>query len=100
MKRKSTQKTTSISALTARTQLGLIMRRATDQGERFLVGRRGQPTIVIMSVADYTDAMAPAPDWLQTAWKEAEASGADKLTAREINREVTAHRKAKRQRPA
>lgn len=100
MKRKSTPKTTSISALTARTQLGLIMRRAKDQGERFLVGRRGQPTIVIMSVADYTDAMAPAPDWLKTAWKEAEAGGADKLTSREINREITAHRKAKRQRSA
>ncbi len=100
MKRKSSQKTTLISALTARTQLGQIMQRATERGERFLVGRRGQPTVVIMSVADYADAMTPTPDWIETAWKEAEASGANKLTAKEIDREIRAYRKEKRQRSA
>jgi len=100
MKRKTIQKTTVISALTARTQLGQIMQRATDQRERFLVGRRGQPTVIIMSIQDYTDAISPSPDWLETAWKEAQESGADKLTSREIDNEVSAHRKAKRRRPA
>ncbi|MHB1673459.1 MAG: type II toxin-antitoxin system Phd/YefM family antitoxin [Acidobacteriaceae bacterium] len=100
MKRKSKQKTTPISALTARTQLGQIMRRATERRERFLVGRRGQPAVVIMSVEDYADAMAPAPGWLEAAWREAEAGGTDTLTAREIDREVRTHRQAKRQRSA
>ena len=62
MKRKLKQKATAISALTARTQLGQIMRRATERRERFLVGRRGQPALVVMSVEDYADAIAPA-DW-------------------------------------
>jgi prevent-host-death family protein len=100
MKRKPKQKTTVISALTARTQLGQIMQRATERRERFLVGRRGQPAVVIMSVEDYSDAMAPAPGWLEVAWKEAETSGTDTLTAREIDHEVRAYRQAKRRRSA
>ncbi len=100
MKRKPTQKTTTISALTARTQLGQIMQRASEGKERFVVGRRGQPTVVIMSVEDYSDVVATAPDWLEAAWKESEATGGDKLTAKEIDREVRAYRKAKRRRLA
>jgi prevent-host-death family protein len=100
MKRKSQQKTTPISALTARTQLGQIMQRATERRERFLVGRRGQPAVVIMSVEDYADAMAPAPGWLEAVWREAEANGTDALTTREIDREVRAYRQAKRRQSA
>jgi prevent-host-death family protein len=55
MKRKSTQKTTAVTALTARTQLGQIMQRAAQKRERFLVGRRGQPIVMIMSIEDYVD---------------------------------------------
>jgi prevent-host-death family protein len=100
MKQKTKQKTTPISALTARTQLGQIMQRATERRERFLVGRRGQPAVIIMSVEDYVDAMAPAPGWLEAAWREAEAGGTDALTTREIDREVKAYRQTKRQRSA
>jgi prevent-host-death family protein len=100
MNRKPKQKTTSISALTARTQLGQIMQRATERRERFLVGRRGQPAVVIMSVEDYADAIAPAPGWLESAWREAKTNGADALTAREIDREVRAYRQAKRRQSA
>jgi prevent-host-death family protein len=100
MKRKSTQKTTAVTALTARTQLGQIMQRAAQKRERFLVGRRGQPIVMIMSIEDYVDSMSPAPDWLENAWKKAELMGADKLTAREIDREVRALRKEKREKSA
>lgn len=97
---KAKQRTTAISALTARTQLGQIMQRATERRERFLVGRRGQPAVVIMSVEDYADAMAPAPGWLEAAWREADAAKTDALTTREIDREVKAYRQAKRPRSA
>jgi hypothetical protein len=33
-----------VSALTARTQFGQIMKRATQKNERFVVGRRGEPS--------------------------------------------------------
>ena len=48
-----------ISALTARTQLGQILKRAAEKDERFLVDRRGQPSVVIMSIKDYIKNIAP-----------------------------------------
>ena len=44
-----------ISAITARSQFGQIMRRASQKNERFLVDRRGEPAVIIMSVKDYID---------------------------------------------
>jgi prevent-host-death family protein len=43
----------AISAVTARTQFGQIMRRASQKNERFLVDRRGQPAVIIMSIKDW-----------------------------------------------
>ena len=55
--------TNIISALTARTQFGQTMSRAATRNERFVVDRRGEPAVVIMSVNDYVDNFAPEPDW-------------------------------------
>jgi hypothetical protein len=63
------------------------MQRATERRERFLVGRRGQPAVVIMSVEDYADAIAPAPDWLETAWKEGGANRTGTLKSGPIGRQ-------------
>jgi prevent-host-death family protein len=52
--------TNVVSALTARTQFGQITKRATQKNERFVVGRRGAPSVVIMSVHDYMKTFAPA----------------------------------------
>jgi prevent-host-death family protein len=54
-----------VSALTARTQFGQIMKRASQRNERFVVDLRGQPIVVIMSITDYIDTVAPTPDWLK-----------------------------------
>jgi prevent-host-death family protein len=74
-----------ISALTARTQLGQILKRVKTRNERFIIGRRGQPQAVVMSIDDYIDTIAPAPDWLKSAWAESKKNGTDKLTMREID---------------
>ena len=42
-----------IPALTARTQFGQILKRAGQNKERFVVERRGEPGVVIMSVEEY-----------------------------------------------
>jgi prevent-host-death family protein len=83
MKKKTVPRT--ISALTARAQLGQIMTRASEDNERFLVKRHGEPTVIIMSIRDYVDTIAPAPDWLKKSWSEAKRRGLDKLSLREIN---------------
>jgi prevent-host-death family protein len=77
-----------VSALTARTQLGQILRRVKSNKERFLIGRNGEPQAIIMSIEDYVDTVAPAPDWLKSAWAESKKNGTDKLTMRDIDREI------------
>jgi prevent-host-death family protein len=83
-----------VSALTARTQLGQILKRVKTKNERFIIGRRGQPQAVVMSIEDYVDTVAPAPDWLKSAWAESKKNGTDKLTMREIDREIAEVRSA------
>ena len=73
-----------ISALTARTQLGQILRRATKNNERFVVDRRGEPSVIIMSIKDYVDTIAPAPKWLADIQAASKRRGTDKLTMRQI----------------
>jgi len=82
-----------VSALTARTQFGQILRRASRNHERFIVDRRGDPQVVIMGLKDYIDTIAPAPEWLREIWAESKRKGTDKLTMREIDAEIAAFRK-------
>jgi prevent-host-death family protein len=80
--------TNIVSALTARTQFGQIMKRATQKNERFVVDRRGEPSVIIMSVKDYVDTIAPSPKWLKRIQLESKRKGFDKLEMRDINRLV------------
>ena len=66
---------------------------ATKNNERFIVDRRGEPAVVIMSVQDFIRTTAPPPDWLQKAWTGAKRRGLDTLTRAEIDAEITAHRR-------
>jgi prevent-host-death family protein len=43
-----------VDAHLARTQFGQIMDRAVESNERFVVERRGEPAVVILSVQDFT----------------------------------------------
>ena len=81
-----------IDAHVARTQLGQIMDLATKNNERFIVDRRGEPAIVIMSVQDFIRTAAPPPDWLAQAWSSAKRRGLDTMPLDEINAEIDAHR--------
>jgi prevent-host-death family protein len=85
-----------VSALTARTQLGQIIRRSSRNNERFVVERRGTPSIVIMSVRDYIDTLAPTPDWLKQIGTESRRKGLDKLSMQRINAEIRAARRERR----
>ena len=85
-----------VDAHLARTQFGQIMDRAVENNERFVVERRGEPAVVIMSVQDFIRTAAPPPDWLTKAWSAAKKRGLDKLTANDINAEISSHRREKR----
>lgn len=82
-----------IDAHLARTQLGQIMDLAVRDNARFIVDRRGEPAVVIMSVEDFVRTAAPPPDWLAKAWAGAKRRGLDRLTPDEIEAEIDAHRR-------
>ncbi len=88
--------TKKISALTARTQFGQIMNRAIERRERFLVDRRGAPAVIIMSVDDYLQTIAPEDIALKNIRDEAKRTGLDKLTMEDVDAEIAAYRREKR----
>jgi prevent-host-death family protein len=85
-----------VSALTARTQFGQIMKRAKEKRDRFVVGRRGEPQVVIMGVKDFIDTIAPEPEFLRLIGEEAKRKGKNKLTMRQIDAEIRAARRERR----
>ena len=85
-----------IDAHLARTQFGQIMDLAVKNNERFIVDRRGEPAVVIMSVQDFIRTAAPPPDWLQKAWAGAKRRGLDTLPLEDIDAEIDAHRREKK----
>ena len=85
--------TNVVSALTARSQFGQIIKRATQKNERFVVGRRGEPSVVIMSIKDFIDTLAPAPRWLKDVQAASKRRRTDKLSMRQINTVVAESRR-------
>ena len=85
-----------VSALTARTQLGQILRRATKNNERFVVDRRGEPSVIIMSIKDYVDTIAPAPKWLKDIQAASKRRGTSKLSMTQIDAAIAKVRRPER----
>jgi hypothetical protein len=82
-----------VDAHFARTQFGQIMELAVRNNDRFVVDRRGEPAVVILSVQDFIRRVAPPPDWLEKAWAGAKRRGLERLTPEEIDDEIAAHRR-------
>ena len=89
-----------VSALTARTQFGQILRRASQDSARFIVGRRGEPLAVIMGIQDFIETIAPEPEVLTLIGEASKRKGTNKLTMRDIDAEIAAVRRAKRKQDA
>ena len=74
-----------VSALTARTQFGQILKRVKNNNERFVIDRRGEPQAIIMSLSDYIDTIAPEPGWLKRVREASKRRGTNALTMRDID---------------
>jgi prevent-host-death family protein len=85
-----------IPALTARTQLGQILRRVRQNQERFVVDKRGEPQAVIMSVEEYLRNFARKPGALARIQREAKSKKLNLLPLREINLEIKRYRRQHR----
>ena len=66
---------------------------AIKNNERFIIDRRGEPAVVIMSGQDFIRAVAPASGWLEKAWTGAKQRGLDKLVSVDIDGEIGAYRR-------
>ena len=96
MKKATAILTNVVSALTARTQFGQIMRRAAAKNERFLVDRRGEPAVIIMSVSDYMETFAPEPDWLSDIRANSKRNSTNNLPMARINNMIAEVRQVTR----
>jgi hypothetical protein len=67
-----------------------------------LVDRRGQPSVIIMSIKDYIKNIAPTPPAYQVIRQDAKNKGTSLLSLREIDREIAAVRRqqAKKSKPS
>lgn len=82
-----------VTALTARTQLGQILRRVRNGKEKFVVEKRGEPQAIILNIEEYVRLFGRKVQSVEAIRREAKAKGSDRLSLREINREIKAARR-------
>jgi prevent-host-death family protein len=87
-----------VSALTARTGFGKLLRRVEDEHRSLVIEKRGTPKAVLLSIRDYVRLAAPEPEVLRLLGEESKRKGTDKLTSRDIDQEIKAARAARRKR--
>jgi prevent-host-death family protein len=83
-----------VPALTARTQLGQILKRVRQNNERFVVDKRGEPQAVIMSVEEYLKNFGRPPRVLERIRVAAREKGP--ISMRTINLEIKRYRRDRR----
>ncbi len=59
----------AIPAYIARTQLGSLLRQVTQKRARFVITRKGKPTAVLLSAADFDDILEELDPELQKSLK-------------------------------
>lgn len=87
-----------VTALTARTQLGQILRRVRKDKEKFVVQKRGEPQAVIICVEEYLRLFNRPVSEFEAIRREAKTKGLDRLTMRDINREIKRYRRTRKSR--
>jgi prevent-host-death family protein len=84
-----------VSALTARSHFGELLRRVEDQRGSLLIEKRGKAKAVLLSIRDYVRLAAPEPEMLRLIGEDSQRRGTDKLTPRQIDAIIKATRNAK-----
>jgi len=87
-----------VSALHARANFGKILEDVEGKGRSLVIEKRGTPKAVLLSLRDYVRLAAPEPEILKIIGEEAKRKGTDKLTSRQIDREIKAARAQRKKR--
>jgi prevent-host-death family protein len=85
-----------VSALHARSNFGKLLRRVSEERKSLVIEKRGTPQAVLLSIRDYIRLAAPEPEVLRLIGEESVRKGTDKLTSRQIDREIAAARRARK----
>lgn len=81
-----------VSALSARSNFGKLLRRVDDERRSLVIEKRGIPRAVLLSIRDYVKLAAPEPEVLRIVGEESKRNGTSKLTSRQIDRIIKAAR--------
>jgi prevent-host-death family protein len=92
---KAKPSTRLINALAARTHFGEIMEEVERNQVRFVVSRRGRPTMIMLSVRDYLRNIVKKSELLADIQLEAQTAGMETITDDDIDQEIKAYRQAK-----
>jgi prevent-host-death family protein len=80
-----------VTALTARTQLGQILRRVRKDKEKFVIEKRGEAQAIVICVEEYLRLFDQPVREFEAIRRE--AKGLDQLTLRDTNREIKRYRR-------
>ena len=94
-KKKGEVMTKNVPAFIARTQFGQILERVSQNNERFVVTKKGEAKAIILGVEDFLQATAQTPESLTILQRQAQKSGANRLSLEEIEEEIDAVRRAR-----
>jgi prevent-host-death family protein len=87
-----------VSALTARTGFGKLLRRVEDEQRSLVIEKRGTPAAVLLSIRNYVRLAAPEPEVLRVIGEESKRKGTNKLSSRRIDQIIKTVRTEKRKR--
>jgi prevent-host-death family protein len=95
MRRDERNEAIVVSALSARTNFGKLLRRVEDERRSLVIQKRGAPKAVLLSIRDYVRLAAPEPEVLRLIGEESRCKGTEMLTSRQIDRIIKAARAQK-----
>lgn len=87
-----------VSALSARSNFGSLLRRLDVERRSLVIEKRGTPTAVLMDIRDYVKLASPEPEILKIIGQEAVRSGKANLTSRQIDQVIRETRSSKKRR--
>ena len=85
-----------VSALSARSNFGRLLRRVDVERRSLVIEKRGTPTAVLMNLQDYVKLAAPEPEVLKIIGHEAKQNGTSQMTSRQIDQIIKASRAQRR----
>ncbi len=87
-----------VSALSARTNFGKLLRRIDLERRSLVIEKRGTPAAVLLSIRDYVKLAAPEPEVLKAIGEEAKQNRTSALSSRQIDQIIKATRAQRKKR--